>query len=168
MSVVAGEELRRLVFEGKPPLVTPCAPEQVQPDGVELTLDEVATWRGPGALAFENGARVIPETDPLPFDAAGWLELAAGAYAVTFRETVNVPADLCALARPRSSLLRMGATVATALWDSGYRGRSRALLQVLNPHGVRLRAGARLIQLIFLQLPAPVARGYDGRFQGEV
>ena len=168
MTVIAGEELWRLVFEGEPPLVTPCAPEQMQINGVELTLAEVGTWRGAGALSFDNAARVIPETEPLPFDEEGWVALAPGGYAITFRETVNIPADVCALARPRSSLLRMGATVATAWWDTGYRGRSRALLQVNNPHGVRLRLEARLIQLVFFRLPGFLARGYDGAYQGEV
>ena len=168
MTVVVGDELRRLVFEATPPLVTPCAPAQLQPNGVELTLAEVGAWRGAGRLGCENDERVIPEVEPLPFDAEGWVDLKPGGYAVSFQETVNIPADLCAWARPRSSLLRMGATVATALWDTGYRGRSRALLFVANPAGIRLRRGARLIQLVFLRLPAPLARGYAGQYQGEV
>jgi dUTP pyrophosphatase len=168
MSILAGDELRRRVFQWKPPLVTPCAEEQLQPNGVELTLAEVGVWREAGTLGFDNDDRVVPEAKPLPFDEGGWIHLEPGGYLVTFGETVNIHADLCALARPRSSLLRMGATVATALWDTGYRGRSRALLLVTAPAGVRLARGARLIQLVFLKLPAPLADGYAGAFQGEV
>lgn len=168
MTILAGEELRRRVRAWSPPLVTPCAEEQLQPNGVELTLAEVGTWRGPGRLAFDNAARHIPEVEPLPFDGEGWIHLPAGGYAIAFAETVNVHDDLCALARPRSSLLRMGAAVATALWDTGYRGRSRALLTVAAPEGIGLQRGARLIQLVFLKLPTPLSRGYDGTFQGEV
>jgi dUTP pyrophosphatase len=168
MSILAGDELYRRVFEWEPPLVTPCAEEQLQPNGVELTLAEVGVWEGPGRLAFDNDARVIPEVDVLPFDDEGWIRLEPGGYAVAFREKVNVHDDLCALARPRSSLLRMGATVATALWDTGYRGRSRALLVVASPRGARLQFGARLVQLIFLKLPSPLVDGYQGAFQGEV
>lgn len=168
MAILAGDELRRRVFQWEPPLVAPCDPEQLQPNGVELTLAEVGVWRGPGRLAFDNDGRVIPEVDVLPFDDDGWIKLEPGGYAVTFREKVNVHDDLCALARPRSSLLRMGAAVATALWDTGYRGRSRALLLVASPSGVRLQRGARLIQLVFFKLPSPLADGYRGTFQGEV
>jgi dUTP pyrophosphatase len=168
MTILAGEELRRRVREWTPPLVAPCADEQLQPDGVELSLAEVGLWRGAGRLGFDNDDRVIPDVETLAFDDGGWITLGAGGYAVTFRETVNVHDDLCAIARPRSSLLRMGATVATALWDTGYRGRSRALLLVASPAGVRLRRGARLIQLVFLKLPAPLADGYAGAFQGEI
>jgi dUTP pyrophosphatase len=168
MTILAGEELRRRVREWTPPLVAPCADEQLQPNGVELTLAEVGVWRGPGSLGFANDDRVIPEAEALAFDDDGWITLDAGGYAVTFRETVNVHDDLCAFARPRSSLLRMGATVATALWDTAYRGRSRALLLVASSAGVRLQRGARLIQLVFLKLPAPLADGYAGAFQGEI
>jgi dUTP pyrophosphatase len=168
MTILAGEELRRRVREWTPPLVAPCADEQLQPNGVELTLAEVGAWRGPGRLGFDNEDRVIPEAEALVFDDEGWITLDAGGYAVAFRETVNVHDDLCAIARPRSSLLRMGATVATALWDTGYRGRSRALLLVTSPAGVRLQRGARLIQLVFLKLRAPLADGYAGAFQGEI
>ena len=168
MTILAGEELRKRVRAWSPPLVTPCAEEQIQANGVELTLAEVGTWRGPGRLAFDNAARHIPEIEPLPFDGEGWIDLPAGGYAIAFAETVNIHDDLCALARPRSSLLRMGAAVATALWDTGYRGRSRALLTVAAPEGIRLQRGARLVQLVFLKLPTPLSRGYEGAFQGEV
>jgi len=168
MSILAGEELKERVRTWDPPLVTPCAEEQLQPNGVELTLAEVGTWRDAGRLAFDNAARHIPEVEPLPFDDDGWIHLAPGGYAIAFAETVNIHDDLCALARPRSSLLRMGAAVATALWDTGYQGRSRALLTVAAPRGVRLQRGARLIQLVFLKLPSPLSRGYEGAFQGEV
>lgn len=168
MSVVTDVELKRLIFERQPPLVTPCAPEQIQPNGVELTLAEVGLWQGPGQLAFDNGARVIPETAPLAADGDGWWTLPPGGYAISFRETVNIPTDLCALARPRSSLLRMGAAVLTALWDSGYAGRSRALLAVYNPAGIRLRLETRMVQLVFLRVTAPPGQGYQGSYQGEV
>lgn len=165
--LIAGEELRRLILEAAEPLVVPCAAEQIQPNGVDLTLAEVGLWRHAGALGTTDAARVIPPAEVLRFDGEGWITLGRGGYLVTFAETVNVPLDMWALARPRSSLLRMGATVATALWDSGYRGRSRAMLLVANEAGVRLARGARLIQISFFRLPRPVEGGYAGRYQGE-
>lgn len=167
MSVLSYPELRRRVFETSPPLVEPCAEGQVQPNGVELTLDAVATWNEAGRLGTAEEDRIIPPGSAVPFDEGGWVYLREGAYLITFRETVHIPPDLCALGRPRSSLLRMGVSVATALWDSGYSGRSRALLDVRNPAGVRLRRGARVIQLVFFLLPAPAERLYQGRYQGE-
>ena len=71
-----------------------------------------------------------------------------------------------ALARPRSSLLRCGVTVGTAVWDAGYSGRSQSLLVVYNRQGVRLQKNARIIQLIFLRLTGET-KGYQGVYQGE-
>src|SRR3989442_11332336 len=39
-------------------------------------------------------------------------------------------------ALPISSLLRVGCNVETAVWDAGYRGRSEALMTVVNPAGL--------------------------------
>jgi dUTP pyrophosphatase len=72
-----------------------------------------------------------------------------------------------ALGRPRSSLLRCGVSLHTAVWDAGYRGRSQALLVVFNELGYRVQRGARLMQLVFFRLAGPVAEGYQGRFLRE-
>ncbi|MFB3073431.1 MAG: hypothetical protein ACE1ZU_08060, partial [bacterium] len=58
-----------------------------------------------------------------------------------------------------------GATVETALWDSGFQGASEALLVVHNRHGFRLRRGARLIQLIFFKMLEAVEEPYAGRYR---
>ena len=138
---------------------------QTQPNGVELTIASVEGFMGRGAIAFDNAERELPPTEPLSFNAEGWLALDPGSYKIRFNETVSVPLDRYAIARPRSSLLRMGASVPSALWDSGFRGRGEALLVVHNPHGLRVRQGARLVQLVFFTLPAPVEQPYNGRYQ---
>jgi len=86
---------------------------------------------------------------------------------VTFNEIVSIPRNAAALARSRSTLLRCGASLETALWDPGYRGRSQSLLVVYNPHGLRLKKNARLMQLIFLRLEKDAEKAYAGRYQGE-
>jgi len=90
-----------------------------------------------------------------------------GHYLVTFNEVVSLPRWLMALGRPRSSLLRMGVSLHTAVWDAGYGGRSQALLVVHNVAGFRLQRDARIAQLVFFPLSAPDDRGYDGGYQGE-
>ena len=111
--------------------------------------------------------RELSDTEVLEFDDAGWLPLAAGSYLITFNEVVNLPLDLMALGRPRSSLLRSGVSIHTAVWDAGYRGRSQALLNVFNPAGYRVQKDARMLQLVFFRLEQPLSRGYQGRFLGE-
>jgi dUTP pyrophosphatase len=140
---------------------------QVGPNGVELTVSQVFALMSPGSLGFDNTDRRLARTVPLDFDNDGWLHLDPGCYKVVVNEIVNIPLDICALARPRSTLLRSGASVETALWDSGYHGRSEVLLVVHNRHGLRLRRDARIVQLVFFKLNEPIAHGYDGDYQGE-
>jgi len=89
-----------------------------------------------------------------------------GYYLVRFNETVNMPLDLAAIGKPRSSLLRMGAFMVSAVWDPGYRGRSISLLAVGNPRGIRIKRGARIIQLVFIKVLGETT-GYQGIYQGE-
>lgn len=161
MSIISGEELKGLVEE----MIDREA--QTQMCGLELTLQRIESFASAGALAFENKERALPNLDLLDFDSSGWISLAPGAYLVTFNEIVNIPRDAAALARSRSSLLRCGATLETALWDPGYRGRSQSLLVVYNPAGLRLKKNARLMQLIFIRLEKEAEKVYCGRYQGE-
>ncbi len=100
------------------------------------------------------------------FDKLGYIELTPGAYSITYNEIVNLPADLTALGQPRSSLLRCGVDVGTAVWDAGYSGRSQSLLTVHNPLGFRLERNARILQLIFFRLSGKTS-GYQGKYRGE-
>ena len=161
MTILTGSEARGLVES----MIDP--ETQTQMCGVELTLQKIERFNSAGAVAFDNKERKLPETEPLNFDEMGWIELTAGSYLVTFNEIVNIPKDVAAMARARSTLLRCGATLETALWDPGYRGRSQSLLVVYNPQGLKLKKNARLMQLVFLRLENEAEKLYSGKYQGE-
>jgi len=141
--------------------------QQLQPNGFDFTLRDVDKLVSAGSMGAGTGQREISATETLSFGPDDWLSLAPGPYRITFNEVITLPLDLMALARPRSSLLRSGVSVHTAVWDAGYHGRSEALLVVHHPLGYRLQRDARLVQLIFFRLPQAVSQGYQGRFQGE-
>ena len=86
---------------------------------------------------------------------------------LTLNEVVNLPRNIMALARPRSSLLRSGVAIHTAVWDAGYSGRSQALMTVHHPQGFRIQRDARVAQLVFIYLDAGDSEGYRGRYQYE-
>ncbi len=140
---------------------------QLQPNGFDLTLREVLQLTSEGAMGTGTGPSALSQSRALPFDPDGYLDLPMGAYIITLNEIVNLPRHIMALARPRSSLLRSGVAIHTAVWDAGYRGRSQALLAVYNPFGYRLARDARLLQMVFMCLARPVEEGYRGRFLGE-
>ena len=162
------EEITRLLG-ASPPLIEGyvALESQLQPNGFDLSVRDVARYSSPGQLGASNEGRVLSDTLPLQFDTEGWLSLEAGPYLVTFNEVVNLPADLMALGRPRSSLLRSGVALHAAVWDAGYRGRSQSLLTVHHPNGFRLQRNARVVQLVFFRLATPPEQGYRGQYQGE-
>ena len=166
--VLGREQLRRRILSDRP-LVTDWLDldQQLQPNGFDLTLRGVGAFAGPGAIAADNAGRRLPEVRPLAFGEDGWIDLAPGPYQIVFNEVVDLPNDLMALGRPRSSLGRCGVAIHSAVWDAGYRGRSTSLLVVNNPSGFRVERDARLLQLVFFALGEAVYDGYRGAYQGE-
>ena len=165
--VLSKQDILRLLYK-EPSLVEDWIDldEQVQANGFDITLREVALLQSAGTIAITNSQRSIPDLAPLVFDDLGFIDLMPGCYTVIFNEVVNLPKNIMALARPRSSLLRCGVTVNTAVWDAGYSGRSQSLLVVYNPKGFRLQKNARIVQLVFFHLTQET-EGYDGVYQGE-
>lgn len=166
-TILSKQDILNLIGQ-KPPLIDACPSlnEQVQPNGFDLTVQEIAIIRSPGTIAVSNADRVISGLEPLISDSLGFFSLSPRSYVITFNEVVSLPKDVMALGAPRSSLLRCGVTVNMAVWDAGYSGRGQALLTVFNPQGFRLQKNARVAQLVFFQLAAET-EGYKGQYQGE-
>src|SRR4030066_926600 len=77
---------------------------QIQPNGIELTLARVEVHEGSGAIAFDNAERKLPDTNKIDFDNEGGVYLPKGSYKIVFNEIVNIPKNMAAIAKPRSSL----------------------------------------------------------------
>ncbi len=166
-AILSKENIHRLLQQ-QPPLIEGYInlEEQVQPNGIDLTLREVALLQTSGKIAVNNNQRLVSDLAPLLFDGLDFIDLMPGAYIITYNEIIHLPKNVMALATPRSSLLRCGVTVNTAVWDAGYSGRSQSLMVVYNPQGFRLQRNARIVQLVFFQLTQET-EGYHGAYQGE-
>jgi len=148
---------------------------QAQPCGIDLTLKRMLVWKSSGVVDFDNRCRKSAETDALPFqpdttakeptDLMGFVDLPLGSYLVEFNETVEMPLDVMGQIFVRSSLFRSGALLNAGVMDCGYKGTVGALLQVVNPQGLRLFKDARLAQLVFHEM-SEVTDGYKGIYQG--
>jgi dUTP pyrophosphatase len=143
------------------------APLQTQPCGVDLTLKRVLKWTSPGVIDLDNKLRQTASTEELTFprSASPALDLVQGSYLVEFNETVSVPLDSMGQIFVRSSLFRSGVLIHAGVMDSGYEGAVGALLQVVNPAGLRVYPAARLAQLVF-HLMSEEVEGYNGTYQG--
>jgi len=166
-AILSKPDIHRLLNQ-EPPLIEDWInlEEQVQTNGFDLTLREVALLQSAGKIAVMNSQRLVSDLAPLVFDRLDFIDLMPGAYIITYNEIVHLPKNVMALAAPRSSLLRCGVMVNTAVWDAGYSGRSQSLMVVHNPLGFRLQRNARIVQLVFFRLTQET-EGYQGAYQGE-
>jgi dUTP pyrophosphatase len=166
-AVLSAKDIRKLIDQD-PPLVEGYfdLKSQVQPNGFDITLRDISRLQTPGQITVKNAERVVSELFPLEFDDTGFINLESGIYSITYNEIVHLPNNVMALARPRSSLLRCGVSVGTAVWDAGYSGRSESLLNVYHPDGFRVQKNARVVQLVFFRLTENT-EGYSGTYQNE-
>lgn len=157
------------LLKNTPPLIKGMVKmeEQLQPNGIDLTVREVSSFSSRGNITETNEGRELSKITPVLFEEHGGVDLPPGPYLITFNEIVSLPSNVMALARPRSSLNRCGVSMHSAVWDAGYRGRSQSMLVVYNTHGFRLHKNARVMQLVFLYTSCRVEKGYSGKYQME-
>jgi dUTP pyrophosphatase len=141
--------------------------KQLQPAGFELTVSEIMKFKGRGRIGFENSERRLPEFQKIKLSKRRFSRLPRGAYLVRYNEEIWLPADILAIILPRSSLLRCGVVLYTAVWDPGYHGKGQGLLNVYNPHGFELKLNSRIGQMIFFKLSRPAVKVYRGIYQRE-
>ena len=136
------------------------APEQVQPNGVDLTLDTVFEQVSPGRIGTDG--KEIGDREEIDADD-GVFRLTPGGYVVRYADLIRIPEDHVGFLYPRSSLLRNSCMLDTAVWDAGYEGRGEGLLEVY--HDIELEADARIAQLVLAE--ADHEGTYEGSYHGE-
>ena len=164
MAVLAAEEIRKLILETGLIRDYIDLEAQIQPNGFDCTLRSVYRLRGCGRVDFDNSRRELPELEEIVF--RDWVYVPKGVYRTKLNEIVKLGSDIMAIARPRSTLVRCGANVLTAVWDAGYEGRSEVGIVVHNEYGIWLSRNARIVQLVFMRLSSPT-KGYEGVYKGE-
>jgi deoxycytidine triphosphate deaminase len=96
-------------------------------------------------------------------DKEVWI-LSPGAYSVTFEQGCKLDDKTTAFIRQRSSLLRMGGTVTSGVYDPGFEVEQMGGVMILTDRTV-IEKGARIAQIIMHENNS--AELYDGQWQGE-
>lgn len=154
MSVWSGKQVAKFL--------TPLNEDQINPNGVDLRVLKILVNKEAGALLQHK--RKIPTRTEVEV-TEGTYTLEKGPFIVVYKEKVRIPEDAIGLVFPRSSLMRMGVRLHSAVWDSGYEGRGEGLLVVHNEKGVEIEKLAKIGQIIFLS--ATESGKYSGRYQQE-
>ncbi len=144
---------------------------QVSPGGFDVTVKKVYSFKTRGRVDFSNSERKLPETKIIkwekenPGDEYGWIHLEPGCYKLRTNEKIILDKNTLGIMRPRSTLLRCGATVDTGVIDPGFEGKMEFLLMVQNPEGFSLKENARIVQIVFMKMYEESEKGYEGRYK---
>lgn len=136
---------------------------QLQPNGFDMTLQKIYKLHGIGEITCNS--KVLPELEEIITSSKIWY-LKQGVYLIQFNEVVNLPKNIAAFSIQRSSIIRSGAMINVASWDSGYNGRGQNILFVNNPDGLCLEKNARVVQMHFLRVEGKHF-SYNGHYQKE-
>jgi len=158
--ILSGEEIAPLIQK----VIFAESGEQKQPAGYDVTVGNIQSFPGDrftlGILKGENSA-----LNPVPIVEGKYFDLEKGAYFVDLNEITTIPHDAIGILLPRSTLLRNGLDVRTALFDPGYSGQPKVML--VCHRSARIEKFARIGQLIILKSDAEFSQKYSGRYQGE-
>ena len=138
--------------------------DQIQPNGVDLRVDTIQRISGVGEIRCDGKEIASRESvEPTETKQGTYFELPPGEYIVIYSGTIRIPESGVGFVFPRSSLIRNGSMLYTAVWDAGYEGQGEGLLNVNNE--IRIEKNSRIGQLVIAE--AETDEVYDGTYQGE-
>jgi dUTP pyrophosphatase len=144
--------------------------EQIQPNGVDLTIEEM--YRTSGQAHFFDDGYEKPERTPITprkaihEDETKVFSIVSGQYPVVYAEKVEIPDGYVGRVYPRSRLMRSGLHLTSALWDQGYEGIGEGLLQVPSSvERVTIPTDMAVAQMVFIS--AEEAEDYEGNHNKE-
>jgi len=135
--------------------------------GFDLRLDEIWEVEGQGFLGLEERESAKLKLSA-KFEAKKpkTFSLKPGKYYVVKTiETINLPEQILALFRPRSTLYRSGVTIFSGNASPGYQGGINVGLLNLGPKPFKIQLGARFIHIIFFEVKGKTGK-YRGQWQG--
>ncbi|XRO77104.1 deoxyuridine 5'-triphosphate nucleotidohydrolase [Methanocaldococcus sp. 10A] len=139
--------------------------EQIQQCGVDLRVWKIFKLEGEGVIDFSNEKRKLPKhIEIFNSEKDEFVRLDKGIYIVKVDEYIKIPNNMAAFVFPRSSLLRMGATIYSAVHDPGYEGKPEYLLNVFNP--ITIHKYARIAQIVFFECKDACGI-YNGIYKGK-
>ena len=132
------------------PLVEPLNTSNLGPASVDLTLANDVICEG------DYDPAVYPDDHLIPIEAGEFL-------LASTREVINVPKNMVAVVKGKSSLARMGLMVECAGFvDPGFSGQITLEVKNLNrERTLFIKPGMKICQIVFMQLDNSVDQPYS-------
>ena len=147
--------------------------DQYQPGGIDLKLGNVKVFKNNETVyGIVDGTKQLPEQIDVEESAVkiGATKLEVGfmlephkPYIAVVQNKVEIPLDILQLYFPRSSLLRAGVDVRTAVGDPGFKGHLSFLIINHNDTPFFIKKGERFAQMVCIKLDGETD-GYDGDY----
>ena len=165
--MIGTNELLKLVKENN--LVENLAERELtNPEGAgfDLRVSEVFKIKEGDAFLGET-ERFTPDVESVAkYEGNKEITLKPGDFVlVKTMEKVNLPKDVAAIFRPRSTLQRSGIGLFTATANPGYSGELTFGMCNLGKNNFRLEMGARIVHILFFNTSENFS-AYRGQWQG--
>lgn len=148
-----------------------CNEDDYQPSGLDLRVGRVFKFDDNLIASLHEGEKQLPKQIEIPIGNLpeyalydGWLLAPHRPYMFEVQEKIKIGDNNAQFYLPRSSLLRAGVNVYTALGDLGYNGFLRFL--VINHRGAPffIQQGERFAQLVDFEVRGG-SESYNGDYQ---
>lgn len=145
-----------------------------QPSGLDLRVGKVFVFDDDSMAALYDGQKKLPSQVELPlmdlpeygyYD--GWVLEPQRPYMLQVQEQIQIGDSNAQFYLPRSSLLRAGVNVYTALGDLGYNGHLSFLVINHRRGPFFIQQGERFAQLVDFEVRGG-SESYDGDYQEDV
>ena len=146
--------------------------EQYQPAGIDLKLGKIEVFKADkNFYGIIDGNKIIPDYEELKMNALsvnGELKNVYSLrpnipYIATTKEKIKIDKNSLQFYKPRSTLLRCGANVMTAVGDSGFNGHLSFLVVNFLPMDFVITKGERFAQLVDMRVEGTLNE-YDGDY----
>lgn len=146
---------------------------QYQPAGIDLKLGKVMTFHNEQDDVFGliDDEKILPKQEELPEDAiqlrgkikVGYILQPHIPYIAVVDKKMKIPSEYVQFYKPRSSCLRAGITVDTAVGDPGFNGHLSFLIINHNEVPFFIQKGERFAQMVMEKVEG-VINEYDGDY----
>ncbi|HLC36924.1 MAG TPA: dCTP deaminase [archaeon] len=163
--ILSGDSLREKI-RSRQIVIEPCdEATQIQPASVDLTLSDEF-------LKLDDHIHsVISFDSEVSYTTIKTHEFVLPPKSFVLAKTkefIKIPLDYAAFLEGRSSIGRLGLFIENAGWiDPGFEGTITLELFNANSIPVKLKAGTRVSNIVFLQLDKPLKKGYEGKYKGQ-
>lgn len=147
--------------------------EDYQPSGLDLRVGKVFVLEDGSMASLHEGEKHLPNQIELPIGNVmelalydGWVLDPHRPYMFEVQEQIKIGDNNAQFYLPRSSLLRAGVNVYTALGDLGYNGHLRFLVINHRNGPFFIQKGERFAQLVDFEVRGG-SESYDGDYQEE-